>query len=184
MLNFIKRVIKTNLKLFGFIKDKEVKGQIDPKFLGTIQSGDISLIKIGENVSFGGNVLLYANASIEIGENTMVAYHVIFHTSTHDYDDHPMWSKRIDRPIKVGKHVWIGTGAIILPGVIIGDYSVIAAGSVVTSKIPEGAIVGGNPARIIKYRDKKNYLKEASILRWGEAVIISQGFLTQACKSK
>jgi maltose O-acetyltransferase len=54
--------------------------------------------------------------------------------------------------------VWIGVGSIILPGVVIEDYAVIAGGSVVAHNVPIGAIVGGNPARVNKYRDESTYL--------------------------
>ena len=57
-----------------------------------------------------------------------------------------MWPK----PIHIGKKVWIGSGAIVLPGVNIGDNSVIAAGSVVTKDVPENSVFGGNPAKLIK----------------------------------
>ena len=57
-----------------------------------------------------------------------------------------MWPK----PIHLGKKVWIGSGAIVLPGVTIGDNSVIAAGSVVTKDVPENSVYGGNPAKLIK----------------------------------
>jgi acetyltransferase-like isoleucine patch superfamily enzyme len=180
MIKFIKRFIKVNLKLFGFIKEKER----DPKLVGTWPAGDINNIKIGENVSFGGNVLLHSNALIEIGDNSMIAYQTIFYTSTHDYNDHPMWSKVIHQPIKVGKHVWIGAAAIILPGVIIGDYAVIAAGSVVAANVPEGAIVGGNPARILKYREKLIYIAEPTISNRNEGIVINDVYLQTSCKVK
>lgn len=183
MWRYFKRLIKRHL--FDNVNIEPIQPvEVNPKLSGTKQIGDIHLISIGENVSFGGEVILYANALIEIGDNTMVAYNVIFHTSTHDYNDHPMWLKRIDRPIKVGKHVWIGTGVIILPGVIIGNYAVIAAGSVVNANIPEGAIVAGNPARIIRYRDKSSYLKLASVTNWDDSIITKEGFLQKECKEK
>jgi len=109
--------------------------------------------KIGKGVSFGGNVFIFKTAPVTIGDYSMIAYDVIIHTSTHDYKSHPMWMRRIDRPVKIGKHVWIGTGSIILPGVKIGDYAVIGAGSIVTSHVPKCAIVVGCPAKIIKFRD-------------------------------
>jgi len=133
---------------------------------------------IGKNVSFGGNVYLHSDAVIEIGEATMIGYNSILHTSTHDYTDHPMWTKRIDRPIKIGKHVWIGTGAIILGGVVIEDYAVIAAGTVITKNVPKGAIICGNPAKIIKYRSPETYDKPPFINQPQEATIIKKGYLS------
>lgn len=54
------------------------------------------------------------------------------------------------KPVKIGNNVWIGGRAVIVPGVTIGDNAVIAAGAVVTKDVPAGAVVGGNPAKIIK----------------------------------
>ena len=54
------------------------------------------------------------------------------------------------KPVHIGRNVWIGRAAIVLPGVSIGDHSVVAAGSVVTRSVPERALVGGNPARQLK----------------------------------
>lgn len=151
---------------------------------GTNVIGNASLIKIGNSVSFGGNVLLYANAEISIGDYSMIAINTTFHTSTHDYDCHPMWEYRIDKPIKVGRHVWIGTGSIILPGVIIEDFAVIAAGSLVAANVPKGAIVGGNPARVIKYRSEEIYNREMSLVDSSKAIIKEGNHLKQYCKLK
>ena len=182
LIRFLKKIIGVNLELLGIKKIDKKDDLLNFKFSGTRVAGKIELIKIGENVSFGGDVLLYANASIEIGDNTMIAHHVMFHTSTHDYNDHPMWTKRIDKPIKIGKHVWIGTGAIIIPGIIIEDYAVVGAGSLVTSNVPEGAIVAGNPARIIKYRDKSTYLKVPEIINSNQISIVLEGFSNKYCR--
>jgi acetyltransferase-like isoleucine patch superfamily enzyme len=148
---------------------------------GTIVYGDGSNLTIGSNVSFGGRVVLFGTAPIEIGDNTMIALNVIIHTATHDYTDHPMWRKRIDRPVKIGKHVWIGAAAIIMPGVIIGDYSVIGAGSVVTASIPRGAIVVGNPAKILRFREPASYNREPEIIEHNQSKIIAQGYLDKEC---
>jgi len=181
IIKFFKKFLYVNLKLFGIIKDSK---KVSSKFIGVWPAGNIENIKIGEQVSFAGNVLLHADAAIEIGDNTMIGFQTIFYTSTHDYNDHPMWYKKINRPIKVGKHVWIGTCCIILPGVIIEDYSVIAAGSVVTANVPSGAIVAGNPARIIKYRDIDIYSKSAKIKEWKDGIVINEGHLSKKCKIK
>lgn len=122
-----------------------------PNISGVSKCGNNA--SIGNNVSFGGNVYLSKTAPISIGDHTMIAYNVSILTSTHNYNNHPMWIERIDRPVKIGRHVWIGASAIILPGVIIADYSVVGSGSVVTKNVPRGAIVAGNPAKIIKFRN-------------------------------
>jgi acetyltransferase-like isoleucine patch superfamily enzyme len=150
--------------------------------LGTIVYGDGKNLSIGNNVSFGGRVALFGTAPIQIGNNTMIAMNVVIHTSTHDYNDHPMWRKRIDRPVKIGSHVWIGVGVIILPGVIIEDYAVIGSGSLLTANVPRGAIVVGNPARILKYRDPLSYEREPEIQKWNQSQIVAEGYLNKNCK--
>ena len=176
-----KKIVKKVLRKLGIMKTPPPVYNPAP---GASIFGDVNLVKVGKSVSFGGNVIIYANAEVSFGDNTMVALNVVFHTSTHDYTSHPMWHYRIDRPISVGRHVWIGLGAIILPGVIIEDYAVIAAGAVVTGNVPKGAIVGGNPARIIKYRDKGWYEKEMSLQDNTNAYIKKEGFLEVFCKEK
>ena len=92
-----------------------------------------------------------------------------------------MFQYRVDRSIKIGSNVWIGFNALILPGCIIEDYAVIAAGSVVCANVPRGAIAGGNPARVIKYRDFTNL----DLL--GEMPVCSikkMGFLNTTIKEK
>jgi maltose O-acetyltransferase len=58
------------------------------------------------------------------------------------------------RPVTIGNDVWIGTRTIILPGVSIGNHCIIGAGSIVTRSVPDCAIVGGNPAKIIRFRNE------------------------------
>lgn len=141
-----KWIKKLYLFVLSIVKDDSV-------IPGAIISGDIKNITIGESVSFGGNVILFCTAPITIGNHTMIGMQAMLHTSTHDYNKHPMWKARVDRPISIGKHVWLGARSIVLPGIKVGDFSVVGAGSVVTAHIPVGAIVAGNPARIIRYRD-------------------------------
>lgn len=61
------------------------------------------------------------------------------------------------RKVVIGKYVWIGARATILPGVTIGDGAVIGAGSVVTKDVPSCAVVGGNPAKVVKYRNIEKF---------------------------
>ncbi|HTF03033.1 MAG TPA: acyltransferase [Bacteroidia bacterium] len=146
--------------------------------------GDPQLVKLGKNVTLSGNVIIYANAPVTIGDHTMVSLNTIFHTSTHDHHDHPMWKYRIDRPISIGQHVWIGVNSLILAGVKIGDYAVVGAGSVVTANVPEGAIVAGNPARIIGQRQKETYNRKPDIDDAIDSRARAEGFLERECRKK
>jgi acetyltransferase-like isoleucine patch superfamily enzyme len=130
------------------------------------------LIEIGERVSFGGQVRIFNTEFVKIGHDCMIAFGSQIITATHDHCNHPMWKHRVDRPVEIGNHVWIGTNSIILPGVKIGDYAVIGAGAVITAHVPEKAIVGGNPARIIGFRQLPEF--DASCVYPG--VVLKKGF--------
>ena len=111
-------------------------------------------ILIGENCAIASFVHIWSNELVTIGADTIIAAHVQISTSTHNYLHMPYRAERTDRPVKIGKNVWIGSGAIVLPGVSIGDNSVIGAGSVVTKSIPENCLAYGVPARIVKQLDR------------------------------
>lgn len=163
----IKRALKS---LFYRIYNSGRNSRIEYKkrnemYPGAYVHGNKELLKVGERVSFGGNVMIFVNASIEIGEDSMIANGVKLITSTHDYNNNPTWKQRIDRPIKIGANVWIGANAIILPGIKIGNHAVIGAGSVVTKHVSEKMIVAGNPAKFLKYRNVPVYDKSANYLQ-------------------
>lgn len=92
-----------------------------------------------------------------IGDNVMMGPDCLIYTSNHAFDklDIPMNQQghEDEKKVIIGNDVWIGGRVIILPGVNIGDGVVIGAGSVVTKNIPNYAVIGGNPARILKYRN-------------------------------
>ena len=105
---------------------------------------------LGRN-SYMNESLIQCASSITIGENCAIAGDVLIQ----DTDFHPMLDengneKTYTKPITIGNHVWICTKATILKGVTVGDGAIIAAGTVVTKNVPAHALVGGNPARIIK----------------------------------
>lgn len=187
-LNFYP-ILKTKFTLRNILQNKSLikkqnKSLIKDSnlFHGCKIIGNTNNVKIDKYVTIGKGTTIFAEHEVSIGAYTMISINVIIHTCTHDYNTHPMWLYRIDRPIKIGAHVWIGAGAIILPGVIIEDYAVIGSGSIVTANIPKGAIVVGNPARIIKYRDKTNYLKEPEISDTFDTIVKKDGFLTKTAK--
>ena len=111
----------------------------------------------GYNITMGNNVFLNYNCCIldvmpvTIGKNVMIAPYVQIYTATHPLNAEERNSgKEFAKPVSIGNDVWIGGGAIICPGVTIGNRAVIAASTAVTKDIPDDVLVGGNPAKVIK----------------------------------
>ena len=109
----------------------------------------------GHNISLGPSAFLNYNCIILdvepvfIGEGTAIGSGVQILASDHPRDPALRRQKvRFGRPVTIGAHVWIGAGAIILPGVTIGDDAIVGAGSIVTRDVAAGVTVVGNPARI------------------------------------
>ncbi len=110
-------------------------------------------ISIGNNCCINSFVHIWGGGGVVIGNNVMIASHVSITSLTHDYNSASMrFSPIIKKPVIINDDVWIGSGAIILPGISIGKGAVIGAGTVVTKDIPENAVVVGNPSRILKIR--------------------------------
>ena len=122
-------------------------------------------VDIDENVSIGWFCHLDGRGNIKIGPNTNISSYVKLITGTHDIDSKDYVSAQF-KPINIGSHVWICTGAIILPGVSIGDGAVVAAGAVVSKDVPPFTVVGGVPAKVIRTRreDLDYVLPKATIL--------------------
>jgi len=106
-------------------------------------------IKIGKDVFINSNCHFQDNGGIEIGDGTMFGCKVTIATVNHDIDPKTRHNA-IPKPVKIGKKVWLGANCIVLPGVTIGDNSVIGAGSVVVKDIPANVVAVGNPAKVIK----------------------------------
>lgn len=105
-----------------------------------------TMLKVGKNVSLNDTFII-AWAPVVIGEGTSFSFKNKIITSTHDFND---WGTVIGKPVIIGKYCWITTGVTILPGVNIGDHTVIGAGSVVTHDIPSGTFAAGNPCKVIR----------------------------------
>lgn len=106
-------------------------------------------IHVGKNVFINSGCRFQDQGGIIIADDVLIGHNVVLATLNHDIDPR----KRSDiypAPIVIGKKVWIGANATILPGVTIGDGAIIAAGAVVTKDVPENVIVGGVPAKVIK----------------------------------
>jgi maltose O-acetyltransferase len=110
-----------------------------------------SNITVGDKVFFNFNCVVLDVMQVTIGSYTLFAPNVQIYTATHPLD----WQERASglefaKPVTIGSHVWVGGGAIICPGVSIGDRTVIGAGSVVTKDIPADVFAAGNPCRPIR----------------------------------
>ena len=114
-------------------------------------------IKIGSNSHVDVFTCIYGHGGVEIGEKCAIAAGVRIYSQSNQYDfdqDLPVIEQPIKfAPVKIGNDVWIGANAVILPGVTIGDHSVIGAGAVVTRSIPPKSVAVGVPASVIKQRE-------------------------------
>ncbi len=122
---------------------------------------------LGKNVYFNFNATLVDDTHIYVGDYTKFGPNVIIATA-----GHPILPKlrekayQYNAPVKIGKCVWLGAGVIVLPGVSIGDNSVIGAGSVVTKDIPANVVAVGNPCKVLREigeKDKTYYFKDKKI---------------------
>lgn len=124
-------------------------------------------VKMGKNVYANFGLTLVDDGEITIGDGCMFAPNVILATAGHPVD--PELRAQVyqyTKPVKIGNNVWIGAGAIVLPGVTIGDNTVIGAGSVVTRDIPANVVAVGNPCRVMREigeYDQVYYYREEKI---------------------
>lgn len=110
-----------------------------------------SNITLGDRVYFNFNCVVLDVARVTIGSDTLFGPAVQIYTATHPMDFRERRSGlEAAKPVTIGSDVWVGGGAIILPGVTVGHRSVIGAGSVVTRDVPEGVFAAGNPCRVIR----------------------------------
>lgn len=111
-------------------------------------------VSFGEGTTFNGDVVIDNKAPISFGRNVNVGPGTSFLTSTHDLSGPTKRAgpTRFD-PLRIGDGVWIGAGAVLLPGVSVGDGAVVAAGAVVTSDLQANGLYGGIPARLIRELD-------------------------------
>ncbi len=123
-------------------------------------------VDYGDNIHLGDHCEINMNCTfldcnrIEIGDHALIAPNVQIYTAFHPTkaedrfaaaaDGGFAFCKTLTAPVVIGRHVWIGGGAIILPGVTIGDNVVIGAGSVVTHSLPSNTVAYGNPCRVVR----------------------------------
>lgn len=107
-------------------------------------------IRLGHRVFFNFNCIVLDVCEVRIGDYTLFGPAVQIYTATHPMNAQLRRQQELAKPIEIGADVWVGGGAIICPGVRIGDRSVIGAGSVVTRDVPPSVFAAGNPCRVLR----------------------------------
>lgn len=161
LIVYLKRLMKlvVDPKPIQF-KSKGVNVIIEPH----CEFGNPENIEIGNNVRIGEKTQIIAQGGCIIKDGAILADRVDIRTANHCYDDDqltmiPFDERLVLKPVIIEENVWIASHTVILPGVTIGEGAVVAAGAIVTKDVPPFAVVGGNPAKIIKYRNKEKYLE-------------------------
>jgi len=113
-----------------------------------------SNILLGQRVFFNFNCVVLDVCQVKIGDYTMFGPAVQIYTATHPLEAELRRTQEFAKPIEIGTDVWVGGGAIICPGVRIGERTVIGAGSVVTRDVPSGVLAAGNPCRVLRDLEK------------------------------
>lgn len=124
-------------------------------------------VHVGDNVYMNFGVTMVDDETITIGEATMLGPHVVLATAAHPLQPElRSRAAQYNLPVTIGRNVWLGAGVIVLPGVSIGDNSVVGAGAVVTKDIPANSVAYGNPCRTVRQfnaHDMKYYRKDMRI---------------------
>jgi maltose O-acetyltransferase len=111
-------------------------------------------LTVGHRVFANFGLVALDVATVEIGDDVQIGPNVQLLTPTHPLDARLRLDKwEAGEPIRIGRNVWIGGGAIVLPGVSVGEHTVVGAGAVVTRDLPDRVVAVGNPARIIREVD-------------------------------
>ncbi|MGN7454419.1 sugar O-acetyltransferase [Paenibacillus pasadenensis] len=124
-------------------------------------------VHFGKGVYANFNLTMVDDTHIYVGDHTMFGPNVTVATAGHPIVPHLREQvSQFNLPVRIGRNVWVGAGAVILPGVAIGDNTVIGAGSIVTKDIPANVVAVGNPCRVLREindRDKEFYYKDRKI---------------------
>ena len=147
-------------KLYSTMKSVGKNVHICPRYNISAPSNII----IGENVWIGELLYAKGEGGITIGSGTIISRNCEIWTVNHNYNSEdletiPYDCRFVKKTVSIGENVWIGSHVIILPGITIGEGAVIGAGAVVTKNVPAYAVMGGNPAQVLKYRNIDVYKK-------------------------
>ncbi|MGE4444669.1 MAG: DapH/DapD/GlmU-related protein [Candidatus Altimarinota bacterium] len=135
---------------------------IGPEFNRNFNIFHPNKLYIGNNTVINGDCTINALGTVRIGKYCHIAKGLTIYSHNHNFKSEkfiPYDNKEILKSVEIGDAVWIGANVTIAPGSKIGEGVIVSAGSVVFGDIPDYAIIRGNPAKIIKYRDIETFLK-------------------------
>jgi acetyltransferase-like isoleucine patch superfamily enzyme len=177
-LNHVIGIIKTPRMVWGY-QDSDGEWRPRTRISDTVFMNHPERIRIGDNVFIGHYTILDGTGYLEVGEGSqLAAWNGIYTHSSHiairiygnHYQEVPEQEKKgyPVSSVKIGKYVFVGAGAKILPGVTIGKGALVAAGAIVSKDVGEFEIVSGNPAEVIGDTRKldKRYLKDPQLMEW------------------
>lgn len=129
-------------------------------------SGDFTKFKIDATSHLKSDSIIECSGGVSIGKYFHTGRGLTIFSTNHNYNNGsaiPYDEEIIIKPVVINDFVWCGANVTIVPGVTIGEGVVIGTGTVVTKDVPDLAVIGGNPHRVIKFRDEKNYFKNKNM---------------------
>ena len=160
-LNRFRHKLIKKIRVFFLLR--KVESHYNELYVGgkTVLSNKTNL---GKNPSFNG-MTINGIGSVTFGDNFHSGADCLIITSNHNYNGSklPYDESHVIKDVLIGDNVWFGDRVVILPGVTIGEGVIVQASAVVVKDVPDYAIIGGNPAKVFKYRDIDHYKRLMSI---------------------
>lgn len=136
---------------------------------GVTLGGDLSKFKIDSTSHLKSNTFIECSGGVTIGRYFHTGRGLTIFSTNHNYENAtmiPYDEISVDKPVVIKDFVWCGSNVTIVPGVTVGEGVVIGAGSVVVNDIPDYSVIGGNPAKVLKYRNIEAFLKLKEDGKW------------------
>ena len=149
--------LKGKIRGYYFSKIFKRCGAVRPRINRGVIFSSPGNIECGSGLRINPQCYIIASGGVTFGDNVIVSAGVKILSSSLIVENGVIQRKHIHKPVKIGNGVWIGAGAVVCPGVTIGDHTIIGSGAVVTKDIPAGCMAAGVPAKVIKSLDGESF---------------------------